>query len=161
MWHWSGVYHRTNDAAPGEPDRTHVEPPPANPENLVRNLFATTLQTAVAVLRGEDTEQTRLTRARFDEEWGDEIARIQACKGHDKLNIAQVRSDQNGILAITSAVKNDAGRHLICELMFTRQADGSWKLERIDVEPADNEKRDTDRFRKDNPETKQIEIGSN
>ncbi|HJN08803.1 MAG TPA: hypothetical protein QF564_08925 [Pirellulaceae bacterium] len=47
---------------------------------------------------------------------------------------------------------------MIGELVFSRQADGTWKLALIDVEPADNAKRDMDRFRKDHPDAQRLQI---
>lgn len=142
MWHWSGVYH----------------PTPAAADNDVTNPLGTALQSAIAILRGEDNELTRLALARSDKEWADDISRIQACKGHEELTIEQVNMYKTAVFAITSAVKNNNGKNMICELVFMRQANGTWKLQLIDIEPADNAKRDTDRFHKDYPKAKQIQI---
>ena len=147
LWHWSGVYRRATAEAvnPLSQDDT------ANP-------LAKALQPVLAILRGDDSEQARLARTYFDDEWTDDIARILACQGHEQLLIAQASSDDKTVFVITSAVKNNNGHNMIGELVFSRQADGTWKLALIDVEPADNAKRDMDRFRKDHPDAQPLQI---
>ena len=147
LWHWSGVYQRTTtDSVNASSDTEAVTP------------FAQALQSVLVILRGADSKQAHLARAYFDDEWTDDIARILACEGHEQLTVAQAWLWEESVFVITSTVINDDGKNMIGELLFKRQADGTWKLKLIDVEPADNTKRDIDRFRKEYPDATLMKI---
>jgi len=91
---------------------------------------------ALAIIRNRSEKSIRKISPAYRSEWKDDIERIRACRGIERLSIATLKQAEDHVQVITSPVTSEAGRQLVLELYFVKQKDSSWMLRHVDIEPA-------------------------